>query len=62
MTYWLVFGFVTAFDKFLGFILFFLPAYYTLKALFYIWMFYPKTNGAAIIYDKVLRPQLLKLK
>lgn len=62
MTYWIVFGFVTAFDRVLNFVLFFIPCYYTLKAIFYIWMFYPKTNGAALIYDKILRPQLKKLK
>ena len=62
MTYWIVFGFVTAFDKVLNFVLFFMPCYYTLKVIFYIWMFYPKTNGAAVIYERFLRNQLYKIK
>lgn len=62
LTYWIVFGFLTAFDKLLGIVLFFIPGYYLIKALFYIWMFYPRTNGAQIIYEKVLKPQLIKFR
>ncbi len=62
LTYWVVFGFFTAFDKLLGIILFFVPGYYLVKVIFYIWMFYPRTNGAQIIYETVLKPQLVKLK
>lgn len=62
LTYWIVFGFFTAFDKLLSFVLFFLPGYYFLKCCFYIWMFYPRTNGAQIIYQNLLKPQLLKFK
>ena len=57
-----MFGFFTAFDKILGVILFFLPGYYFLKCIFYIWMFYPRTNGAKMIYENFLKPQLLKFK
>jgi uncharacterized membrane protein required for colicin V production len=57
-----VFGFITAFDRLLGIILFFLPGYYLLKIIFYIWMFYPKTRGAELIYDRFLKPQLLRFK
>ena len=62
LTYWIVFGFLTAFDTLFSAVLFFLPAYYTFKALFYMWLFYPRTNGAHILYEKVLRPQLKNLK
>lgn len=61
MTYWVVFGFVTVFDKILSFVLFFLPAYYSFKILFFIWLFYPRTEGAEIIYNKVVRPNLNKI-
>ncbi len=62
LTYWIVFGFLTSFDGLLSTVLVFLPAYYTFKVLFYIWLFYPRTNGAHILYEKVLRPQLKHLK
>ncbi len=42
----------------IGLLLFFIPGYYLIKAVFYIWMFYPRTHGAEIIYEKVLKPQL----
>jgi receptor expression-enhancing protein 5/6 len=62
LTYWIIFGFFTAFDKLLGVILFFIPGYYLLKAIFYTWMFYPRTKGAQVIYENFLKPQLLKLR
>jgi hypothetical protein len=62
LTYWIVFGFFTAFDKILHVVLFFLPGFYFLKCIFYIWMFYPRTNGSKIIYDHYLKPQLIRFK
>ena len=50
LTYWIVFGFLTAFDRLLEFVLFFVPYYYTLKLVFLIWLFYPRSNGAYTIY------------
>jgi len=62
LTYWVVFAFLTVFDGLLSTLLFFLPAYYSFKVLFIIWLFYPRTDGASKIYEKVLRPNLQKIK
>ncbi|MBN8567906.1 MAG: HVA22/TB2/DP1 family protein [Flavobacteriales bacterium] len=62
MTYWIVFAFVTVFDGILSTILFFLPAYYAFKLLFIIWLFYPRTDGASLIYERFLRPNLAQVK
>lgn len=62
LTYWIVFGFVTAFDGLLSIVLFFLPAFYAFKVLFIIWLFYPRTDGASLIYEKFLRPNLHVIK
>ncbi|MCL4112819.1 UNVERIFIED_CONTAM: hypothetical protein GTU68_029824 [Idotea baltica] len=61
LTYWIVFAFATVFDKFLSYLLFFLPAFYAFKVLFFVWLFYPRTDGAALIYQKLVRPNLKRL-
>jgi len=50
LTYWIVFAFATVFDGLLSTLLFFLPAFYAFKVLFFIWLFYPRTDGASIVY------------
>ncbi|OIR56270.1 MAG: ER membrane protein DP1/Yop1, partial [Amphiamblys sp. WSBS2006] len=35
-----------------------IPAYYLLKFLFLVWMFLPRTQGALVVYRKVLRPAM----
>lgn len=62
LTYWIIFAFATIFDKMLSCILFFLPAYYSFKILFFIWLFYPRTDGASLIYQKLIKPNLKKIK
>jgi hypothetical protein len=46
----------------INFFAFFLPAYYSFKTLLFLWLFYPKTNGAKIIYEKFIKGQLKKLQ
>lgn len=60
MTYWIVFSVVNTFDRFLSFILTIIPFYNFLKIVFYVWMFHPKTKGAYIVYNKVIRKILKK--
>lgn len=59
LTYWVVFSFTHVFDKVFHIFLSFMPFYYPLKVLFYVFLFYPKTKGALLIYTKFLQPFLL---
>mmetsp|Transcript_11748 Transcript_11748/g.1806 ORF Transcript_11748/g.1806 Transcript_11748/m.1806 type:complete len:103 (-) Transcript_11748:162-470(-) len=60
LTYWIVFSFFTCFDSILQTILFFVPMYYLIKLLFYVYLFHPKTQGALHIYKNYIRKIFLK--
>lgn len=61
LTYWIVFGFLTTIDGSLSFVLAFVPGFYAIRFVMYVWMFYPREkNGATIIYT-ALKPILQKL-
>lgn len=62
LTYWIVFGLLTAFNRVIGVLLFFIPGYYLLKVILFTWMFYPRFKGAQVIYDNFVKPHLGKLK
>jgi len=63
LTYWVAF---MIFDMIDGVLMLafthFLPLFYPIKALFLIWMFYPKSKGASMLYEKVFRKLYEKLK
>lgn len=58
LTYWCVFGIFTLLDEFCGFIFSYIPFYYYIKLLFFVWMMAPQTKGAELVYHKVLKPIL----
>ena len=58
--YWCVFGFFCILDEFAGFLLAFIPMYFFLKVLFFMWMFLPTTKGAEKVYRFLVRPILHK--
>lgn len=60
LTYWCVFGILTLLDEFLGFLLNYIPYYYYIRLGLFIWMMNSSTDGARIIYRKVMRPLLVK--
>lgn len=63
MTYWIVFCAFTVVDTIISKVLFIFlpfPIYFPLKFLFIIWLFFPTTRGAEIIYDKFLRQFIKK--
>mmetsp|Transcript_9900 Transcript_9900/g.8433 ORF Transcript_9900/g.8433 Transcript_9900/m.8433 type:complete len:105 (-) Transcript_9900:221-535(-) len=60
MTYWVVFSVINTTDRFLNIILTFIPFFNFFKIVFYIWMFHPKTKGAYIVYNKIIRKFLKK--
>ncbi|CDR87318.1 related to YOP1-Ypt-interacting protein [Sporisorium scitamineum] len=59
LTYWVVFGMFTFLETFSSIVLYYLPWYYTIKTLVIVWLMLPQTQGAKIVYSKVIRPAFL---
>ena len=60
LTYWIIFSIFTIFDILFKYILFFLPIYFVLKGIFFIWLFHPRSKGASLVYDSAIRPLIKK--
>ena len=60
LTYWVVFVLMSFLDGLLGSFLSLIPLYYLAKLVFYVYLFYPKSRGAVVIYQNLLRPLLKK--
>ncbi|PWN35440.1 uncharacterized protein FA14DRAFT_154854 [Meira miltonrushii] len=58
LTYWVVFGFFNFIETFVDVILHFVPMYYTFKTLAIVWLMLPQTQGAKIVYTRLVRPLL----
>jgi len=57
LTYWVVFAFFSVVEYFADFIAGWVPFYWLSKCLFLVWCMAPmESNGAAIIYSKVILP------
>ena len=63
LTYWIFFGFFTAFASTARHIFFFvsLRTYNVFRMLFYIYLFHPSTKGAAMLYQHYVRGKLLQV-
>lgn len=59
LTYWTVFGFVQVFDKLVFSMFRYIPFYSMLKIALFIYLYHPKTQGALVLYTKVIRPNFL---
>ncbi|OZJ02975.1 hypothetical protein BZG36_03149 [Bifiguratus adelaidae] len=62
LTYWTVFGFLSTLEYFSDRLVSFFPFYYTAKLAFILWLFLPQFQGAQVLYQRILRPQLLMAK
>lgn len=62
LTYWIVFGFLTALDRPLSQLLFILPRYYAIKMALYFFMQYPRFDLATKIYNAVFRQSLRRFR
>jgi len=61
LTYWIVYSTFNILEYFTDLILFWIPFYSLLKCLFLVWCMWPiSNNGATLVYQKILRPFLLK--
>lgn len=61
LTYWVVFGFFNFIESFISVVLYWFPFYYTFKTLAIVWLVLPQTQGAKLVYHKVLRPAFLSV-
>lgn len=61
LTYWVVFGFFSFIETFVSLVLYWFPFYYTFKTLAIIWLFLPQTQGAKLVYHRLLRPTFQSL-
>lgn len=59
LTYWLVFSFFKIIEGPADFLLHYIPFYQPIKAAFLVWCYYPKTQGAKVIYANVVKPYLV---
>lgn len=64
LTYWIVFGFFTAFARTARYFFFFLSlsSYNVFRILLYLYLFHPATNGAAYLYNNYLRNNLVEIQ
>ena len=63
LSYWILFTILEINDCLLTMIFsYFLPFFYPIKALLLIWLFYPKSKGASLIYEKALRKAYAAIK
>ncbi|RKO90592.1 TB2/DP1, HVA22 family-domain-containing protein [Blyttiomyces helicus] len=59
LTYWTVFGFLNMVEFFSDIILYWIPFYYTFKAVLILYLVLPQFQGARFVYTKFFRPYLL---
>ena len=60
LTYWCVFGIFTLLDDWLGFLLAYIPFYFYIRLMIFLYLMLPQFGGARIVYEKLLRPLLIK--
>ena len=59
LTYWVVFSSLTVMEGVATFIVDYIPMYYGLKIGLIIYLYHPKTTGAEVVYNQVVRPYVL---
>ncbi|CAO1621623.1 unnamed protein product [Jaminaea pallidilutea] len=62
LTYWVVFGFFTFIETFVNVILYWFPFYYTIKTFVVLYLMLPQTQGAKVVYSRILRPMFVNAK
>ncbi|KAJ3182131.1 ER membrane protein DP1/Yop1 [Gaertneriomyces sp. JEL0708] len=54
--YWAIIGYLHLLEYFAPYILPIFPFYYTFKLVLIIWLVLPRTNGAKVVHDRVMKP------
>jgi receptor expression-enhancing protein 5/6 len=60
LTYWSIYGMLTVVEYWSNTILYWVPFYFLLKTAFLLWLVLPQTEGAVLVYQKVVRPATIK--
>ena len=60
LTYWIIFGIFSLTEDFFGFLLNMIPYFFWIKLGFFLYLSAPQTKGALVVYDTVVKPQLIK--
>jgi len=60
LTYWVVYAAFTLVESFTDLFLLWIPAYHLAKIAFLMWCYMPQTEGATLIYEKVIFPFMSK--
>eukprot|EP00603_Paraphysomonas_imperforata_P007589 CAMPEP_0114418432 /NCGR_PEP_ID=MMETSP0103-20121206/3494_1 /TAXON_ID=37642 ORGANISM="Paraphysomonas imperforata, Strain PA2" /NCGR_SAMPLE_ID=MMETSP0103 /ASSEMBLY_ACC=CAM_ASM_000201 /LENGTH=175 /DNA_ID=CAMNT_0001586791 /DNA_START=47 /DNA_END=574 /DNA_ORIENTATION=- len=55
LVYWVLVGMIGILETVIHIILYWIPFYYPLKAVFLVWAMHPQYEGATAIYDKFLK-------
>ena len=59
LTYWVVFSALSVSEDVFYFIFAYIPFYYVIKIGLIIRLYHPKTTGAELVYNQVVRPYIL---
>eukprot|EP00808_Paulinella_micropora_P015809 g19358.t1 len=62
LTYWIVYGFFTTVESLTDLLMSWIPFYYLIKIGFLIWLMAPQTQGAIMLFKKVIEPNLGKVE
>jgi hypothetical protein len=62
LTYWIVFGLLVSIDDSFSFILAYIPGFYAIRFIIFVWMFYPRANNGATTIYIAIKPILEKVK
>ncbi|RHY11828.1 hypothetical protein DYB35_010385 [Aphanomyces astaci] len=60
LTYWVVFSITSSAEEVAEKVVAYLPGYYVCKCIFLVWMMLPKTRGAIWVYERFIKPMLIK--
>ncbi|NXH17647.1 REEP4 protein, partial [Bucco capensis] len=58
MMYWIVFALFMTIETFTDLLISWFPFYYEMKMAFVIWLLFPYTRGASLLYRKFVHPTL----
>ncbi len=62
LTYWIMFGIFSLLDEFGGIVLSFIPLYFYVRLVIFIFLMAPQTQGASLLYKTLVKPLLSQHK
>ena len=59
LTYWVIFATLSVAEGLFTFIVNMIPFYYFIKMGLIVWLYHPKTAGAEVFYNQIVRPKII---